>query len=61
MEKAYEQLWARFNEECDLIAQECEEEGYPSHGANYDLRVEQLYKRFYAAAFATLELLEEMK
>lgn len=33
-----------FFEACDEIARECEEEGYPSHGVNYSLRVENLKK-----------------
>lgn len=36
-----------FDEECEEIALECEEEGYPSHGSNYDLRVEQLMESEY--------------
>lgn len=33
-----------FLDACDEIARECEEEGYPSHGLNYSLRVESLKK-----------------
>ena len=29
-------------EECENIAEQCEEEGYPSHGCNYDLRCESI-------------------
>ena len=27
-----------FQDECEEIAEQCEAEGYPSHGENYDLR-----------------------
>ncbi len=33
LEKAYQ-------EECQEIAEQCEAEGYPSHGDNYELRCE---------------------
>lgn len=42
MNKLHEQ----FLEECEQIANECEEEGYPNHGSNYDLRVTQLEKEY---------------
>lgn len=28
--------------DCDMIAEQCEAEGYPSHGSNYELRVADL-------------------
>lgn len=31
-------LEEQYLEECADIAEECEEEGYPSYGTNYDLR-----------------------
>jgi len=40
-------LQKEFDEECEEIALECEEEGYPAHGSNYDLRVEQLMESDY--------------
>lgn len=40
--RTYEEALKEYNEECELIAQECEEEGYPSHGSNYELRCSQL-------------------
>ena len=36
------ELEEAFIEECKEIALECEEEGLPSHGSTYDLRVESL-------------------
>lgn len=35
-----------FKRDCRQIADECAEDGYPSHGSNYDLRVESM-KIFY--------------
>lgn len=37
-----------FDRECDLIAEECSREGYPSHGSNYDLRCEDLWNSYYS-------------
>ena len=34
--------------ECEDIARQCAEEGYPSHGSNYDLRTERLWDEWYA-------------
>ena len=44
--KAWEEMTEQekeneFSEICEDIARECEEEGYPAHGENYDLRVAQ--------------------
>lgn len=42
-------LEARLDEflsECDEIAAQCEEEGYPANGSNYDLRVTNLMRRY---------------
>lgn len=33
-------LEAEYALECEEIANQCVEEGYPSHGSNYDLRCE---------------------
>ncbi len=43
-----------FYNECAYIAEQCVEEGYPSHGENYDLRVSELenwYKEMYPDIF----------
>lgn len=32
------QIEAAFKEECREISEQCEREGYPSHGSNYELR-----------------------
>ena len=44
-----EKLKNAFLRECDRIAEDCEAEGYPSRGSNYDLRVEQLMQNDYYA------------
>ena len=41
-----EERYNKFLEECDMIAEKCAEEGYPSHGSNYELRVEELEKDY---------------
>lgn len=41
-ENGYYELYNEYVEACDQIAEECEAEGYPSHGSNYELRVEAL-------------------
>lgn len=54
MEKTKEEIMKEFNEECEEIAQLCEEEGYPAHGSNYELRVADLtewYKEQYPEYF----------
>lgn len=40
--RSYEEAMKEFRAECDEISAQCVEEGYPSHGSNYDLRVEAL-------------------
>ena len=35
-----------FLEECEEIAFQCEEEGYPSHGDNYELRCAEARKKY---------------
>lgn len=45
-ENGFEELYNEFLAECDEIAAQCEEEGYPAHGSNYDLRVEELMKSY---------------
>lgn len=42
----YDKLYAEYEAACERIAEECEEEGYPSHGSNYELRVERLRESY---------------
>jgi hypothetical protein len=48
--RTYAEALAEYDEECERIAEECAAEGYPSHGSNYDLRVEQL-REYYPEIF----------
>lgn len=41
--QAIKDLYKEYEEGCEQIAADCEKEGYPAHGANYDLRVGQLW------------------
>lgn len=41
-----EKLYDEYLEECYEIANQCEEEGYPRCGSNYDLRVSNLQKSY---------------
>lgn len=45
----------QFEDDCDKIAEQCEAEGYPSHGYNYELRVEQL-EEFYRDKYNAIEM-----
>ena len=40
--RTYEEAMRAYKEDCARIAEQCEEEGYPSHGSNYELRVDNL-------------------
>lgn len=42
VDNMYDEFLAR----CDEIADECEAEGYPAHGSNYSLRVENLMREY---------------
>ena len=57
-----ERLMKEFQEACEEIARECEAEGYPAYGSNYELRVEAL-KESYPELFGTetLEVVETRK
>lgn len=47
-----EKLREEFAAECEEIAAQCEAEGYPSMGSNYELRVERLREDpYYAPLF----------
>ena len=45
-----------YREDCDDIAKECAEEGYPSRGSNYDLRREALEEYYYDDLFGPINL-----
>lgn len=33
--------------ECEKIAEQCEAEGYPSHGSTYEIRCADLWENYY--------------
>lgn len=48
MKKEYKiaELEKEYSQECEEIAQECEKEGYPAHGSNYEIRCEESRKYY---------------
>ena len=61
IDEKIDELMKRFHDECEDIAAECVEEGYPSHGENYDLRCQQLWKDCYKSEMDDLENMENME
>lgn len=47
-------LEEQFADECEEIASQCEAEGYPSHGTNYELRCE-VARQYYDEQIALIE------
>ena len=47
----YKEKMAWYKAECEEISDQCVEEGYPSYGSNYGLRVEQLDKKLEISGF----------
>lgn len=45
-ENGLEDIYNDYLQECDEIAEQCSAEGYPSHGSNYELRVERLRESY---------------
>ena len=41
-------------EECEEIAEECRDEGYPSHGSNYELRC-SVARKYYDEQLALID------
>ena len=44
--ECHDRISAEFADACSFISEECVEEGYPSHGSNYELRVDEEYSSF---------------
>ena len=42
-----DELWSTFDDDVKELEHECERDGYPSRGSNFDLRYEQLVKLYY--------------
>ncbi len=40
----YEEAILEYQAECAEISAQCVDEGYPSHGSNYELRANEAYK-----------------
>lgn len=49
-----EEVYNQYVADREAIAEECEAEGYPSHGSNYELRLENL-QRMYPELFEEKE------
>lgn len=47
-------LEGEYEEECQEIACQCAEEGYPSHGSNYELRCENA-RQYYDEQIAMID------
>ena len=47
MNMTLDELWSTFEDDVKEIEEECEREGYPSRGSNFDLRYEQLVKLYH--------------
>ena len=45
-ENGLTEIYNQYMADKESIAEECEAEGYPSHGSNYELRLENLQKRY---------------
>lgn len=48
-------LYAQYNLDCEDIAVQCVEEGYPAYGSNYDLRCASLWEEYYLPEIEYLE------
>lgn len=47
MNMKLDDLWASFDDDVRELEEECEREGYPSRGSNFDLRYNDLVKRYH--------------
>lgn len=47
MNMKLDDLLASFDDDVRELEEECEREGYPSRGSNFDLRYEQLVKQYH--------------
>lgn len=54
LSESIQRLNAAYSSECEEIADSLEEEGYPSHGNNYELRCSSLYENCYSAELSEL-------
>lgn len=57
---AIEGLLNDYHKECESISIDCEAEGWPPYGSNYDLRCSELWDSYYKEQLEYLEgLLED--
>lgn len=56
--RTYAEAIAEYKAECEAIAEQCEAEGYPAMGSNYELRCSQL-EPYYPEIFGDDEEEEE--
>lgn len=54
------EILAAYKAECWDISRQCEEEGYPSHGENYELRADNLWDDWYEKPFRLARIREKM-
>lgn len=47
-------LRSRYKAECEDVADMCKDDGYPSHGENWDLRCDGLWEEYYAPMISDL-------
>lgn len=50
-----DRLYDEFDEACEDIAVDCEKEGYPSYGTNWELRCNNLWEWYYKPDVEYLE------
>lgn len=48
------ELEKQYREECQEIAEQCEAEGYPANGSNYELRCSEV-RKYYDEQFADID------
>lgn len=54
-----DELWSKFDDDVKEIEEECEREGYPSHGSNFDLRYDDLVKRYHEYEKYCIDYIDE--
>ncbi len=55
IEAEIKDLYSQYKEDCKDEERQCEAEGYPSNGSNYELRCTDNWNRFYAEWLESLE------
>ena len=55
------EILATYKDECREISRQCEDEGYPSYGENYELRADSVWDEWYEEPFRLARIREKMK